>query len=54
MTNEFKKMIEELKNQGMDKNEIAIIELINEYLTNEDFKKKLEDYIFLKTYNNGK
>lgn len=51
MTNEFKTMIAELKSTGVDADTIASIEIVNEYMTNPDFKQKLNDYVFNATYN---
>lgn len=46
MTKEFKQMIEELKQQGITDEQIATIEVLDQYVNNPEFKTNLEKYVF--------
>jgi len=50
MTKEFRTMLDELESTGMPKEALANIQIINEFVTNKDFRGKLQDYVFETTY----
>lgn len=50
MTKEFRTMLDELESTGMPKEALVNIQIINEFVTNKDFRGKLQDYVFETTY----
>lgn len=51
-TNEIMKMVtNNMKNNGASSDDIAKAEIFIQYVGNPDFRKKLENYVFEKTYN---
>lgn len=47
----MKDVVGKMKEKGKSDDEIARAELIIQYVGNDDFRKKLQNYVFLMTYN---